>query len=208
MEGRTAFAACRLTHVSGAAGVDEAGRGPLAGPVVAAAVILPDDFDRSGIDDSKRLDPDVRDALAARIRQACPHAIALGDLEAIARLNILHATMAAMAEAVDALGGTPSCILIDGNRVPDPLRHRAEAVVQGDARLACIAAASIVAKTERDRIMAELGRAYPEYGFERHFGYATPEHLEAIQRHGPCPIHRMSFSPFAAQEQLCLALEA
>jgi ribonuclease HII len=192
-------------HLPGVAGVDEAGRGPLAGPVVAAAVVLPKGFRVGGIDDSKKLAPEEREWLAAKIKEKAPYRIAVGDLEAIARLNILHATLAAMAEAVAGLEAEFEKVLIDGDKVPLPLAGRAEAVVEGDAKFACIAAASILAKTERDRIMREYGALYPEYGFERHFGYATPEHYAAIERYGPCPIHRLTFRPFA---QPCLAFDA
>lgn len=199
----------RLEHIAGAIGVDEAGRGPLAGPVVVAAVVLPENFCLKGIDDSKKLAPKVREELALYIRQAAKYRIAIGDLDAIGRLNILHATLWAMAEAVQGLGEGSDRILIDGDKVPTPLKGRAEAIVEGDAKYACIAAASILAKTERDRMMSEMALLYPEYGFDRHFGYATPEHLAAIRAHGPCPIHRLTFSPFAeAAIQPCLALEA
>lgn len=205
--GRTAAAGRTLIHLADAVGVDEAGRGPLAGPVVAAAAWLPEDFDVDGLDDSKKLTREARESLAMRIRERAEFAIAIGSLEAIERLNILHATMAAMAQAVFELKRVPDQILIDGNRVPDPLRGRAEAVVEGDGKYACVAAASILAKTERDRLMAELAREYPEYGFDRHFGYGTPEHLEALRRFGPCPIHRRSFGPCQIEEQPCLMLD-
>jgi ribonuclease HII len=196
-----------LIHLPGVAGIDEAGRGPLAGPVVAAAVHLPAGFDVSGLDDSKKLTPEQREAMAERIRSGASYAIAVADLAAIEGLNILYATMAAMAEAARKLESDPESFLVDGNRVPEGLRGRAEAAVAGDATYACIAAASILAKTERDRMMTAYAERYPEYGFDRHFGYGTPEHLEAIRRHGPCPIHRLTFRPFAAEEQLCLSLD-
>jgi ribonuclease HII len=199
-----------LTHLPGVIGVDEAGRGPLAGPVVVAAVVLPKGFRIKGIDDSKKLLPETRERLAAYIKEnAAAYQVVIGDLESIERLNILHATLAAMAEAVSLLGFEGDRILIDGDKVPPPLRGKAEAVVEGDGKFACIAAASILAKTERDRMMKEMAPLYPEYGFERHFGYATPEHLEAIRQYGPCPIHRMTFSPFAEmRNQPCLTFEA
>jgi len=199
---------CRLVHLPGAIGVDEAGRGPLAGPVVVAAVVLPKGFRVSGINDSKKLTPETREDLAKRIKAKASYQIVIGDLESIERLNILHATLWAMAAAVEGIGFAER-ILIDGDKVPEPLKGRAEAVVDGDAKFACIAAASILAKTERDRMMREMAPLYPEYGFERHFGYATPEHMAAIAKHGPCPIHRLTFSPFAeARNQPCLTFDA
>lgn len=209
MDRRAAGGKKRLTHIPGAVGVDEAGRGPLAGPVVVAAVCLPAGFRIKGIDDSKKLTPDKREELAVYIRSKAQYRIVIGDLEAIKRLNILHATLWAMAEAVAGLALEPAQIFIDGDKVPEPLKGRAKAVVEGDGKFACIAAASILAKTERDRIMREYGPQFPEYGFERHFGYATPEHMEAIRRHGPCPIHRLTFSPFVEMlSQPCLTFEA
>lgn len=199
----------RLIHIPGAIGVDEAGRGPLAGPVVVAAVALPRGFQVRGINDSKKLTPEVRQDLAQRIKEKAAYRIVIGDLEAITRLNILHATLWAMAEAVEGVGFDAERILIDGDKVPEPLKGRAESVIEGDGKFACIAAASILAKTERDRMMRELAALYPEYGFDRHFGYATPEHLAAISKHGPCPIHRLTFSPFAEMiRQPCLTFDA
>lgn len=187
----------RLRKHFGAVGIDEAGRGPLAGPVVAAAVVLPKGFDLEGIDDSKRLSPDERQEAAHRIRTRAMWSIALVDVEEIDRLNILWASMRAMEIAYERLeiGSVP--ILIDGDRVPPGLAHheRCRAVVDGDAKIACVAAASILAKTYRDGLMRQLAETYPGYGFERHFGYATPEHLRAIRDLGPCPLHRRSFSP-------------
>ena len=209
MERRAAGSGKRLKHLPGAIGVDEAGRGPLAGPVVVAAVILPEKFKVKGINDSKKLLPEVREELAIRIKESAEYRIVLGDLDAIIRLNILHATLWAMADAVAGLGIEADRILIDGDKIPVPLQGRAEAIIEGDGKFACIAAASILAKTERDRIMREMAPLYPEYGFERHFGYATPEHMAAIEKHGPCPIHRLTFSPFAeAYNQPCLTFDA
>lgn len=185
-------------------GVDEAGRGPLAGPVVAAAVILPDDFDIEGLDDSKKLDAGTREELEQRIKAHARWAIAEGTLEDIERLNIHWATMEAMRRAVHQLGGEADRILIDGNKIPPGLQ--AEWVVKGDGKYACIAAASILAKTYRDALMTELAEEYPEYGFEKHFGYATPEHLRALEEHGPCAIHRRGFAPCRPDEQLALDL--
>lgn len=186
----------RLRHVAGAAGVDEAGRGPLAGPVVAAAVILPPGFRRGGVDDSKKLSPEQREALARRIRRTAVWAIASASPGEIDRMNILRATLEAMRRAVDALADRPAEVLVDGNALPFGLEN-ARAEIDGDARFACIAAASILAKCHRDGLMREAARQYPEYGFDRHFGYATPEHLQALREHGPCPLHRRSFAPVA-----------
>ncbi len=202
---RATMAALRTTP--GWAGVDEAGRGPLAGPVYAAAVILPEGFDCEGIDDSKVLDPATREALAERIRRECVWCIATAQPEEIDRLNILHATMAAMRRAVEGLSTSPDGVLVDGNRLPPGLPVMGEAVVDGDATHACIAAASILAKTARDSHMREQALTYPEYGFENHFGYGTPEHLAALREHGPCAIHRRSFAPIRATEQLCLTFD-
>ncbi len=182
------------------AGVDEAGRGPLAGPVVAAAVILAPDSTILGLDDSKRLRPAQREALDREIR-ARALAVAVGEasVEEIDRFNILGATRLAMRRAVDGLVPQPHFLLIDGrDRLPDTRPHAT--VVRGDACCASIAAASIVAKVARDRLMACLGEAFPAYGFGRHKGYATPEHLAALARYGPCPAHRPGF----LHEQLLL----
>lgn len=189
------------------AGVDEAGRGPLAGPVVVAAVILPTGFDTEGIDDSKKLDPATREELAVRIRAHATYAIEFADIDEIDRLNILWATMAAMSRALRALPTLPDKALIDGNRLPRDLPCPAEAIVDGDALHAAISAASILAKTARDAYMKTMADRFPIYGFERHFGYSTPEHLAAIKEHGPCPIHRRSFAPCRPDEQLCLCFD-
>lgn len=182
-----------LTHVSSAAGADEAGRGPLAGPVVAAAVILPDGFNLRGINDSKKLTAAKREELAQRIKADAFWAVEFAEVEEIDRLNILHASMAAMSRAIRRLN--PEQAFIDGNRLPPDLPCPGTAVVKGDGKYACIAAASILAKTARDNALVELAAVYPEYGFERHFGYPTPEHLELLRKHGPCPVHRRSFAP-------------
>ncbi len=184
-----------LAMTPGVAGVDEAGRGPLAGPVVAAAVILPDGFDVAGINDSKKLSPHRREELAVRIRKEAVWAVEAAEPQEIDRLNILHASLAAMSRALDALGVVPDGALIDGNRVPLWGGCSLRAVVKGDGKYAAIAAASILAKTCRDAIMREAAKQYPGYGFELHFGYPTPAHLEALKLLGPCPIHRRSFSP-------------
>jgi ribonuclease HII len=179
------------------AGVDEAGRGPLAGPVVAAAVILDPRRPIEGLADSKTLTAARREALAREIRRhASAHAVAQADVAEIDALNILHATMLAMRRAVEALGVAPDEVLVDGNRCPD-VACRVRAIVKGDRDVAAISAASILAKTVRDALLVELDAAYPAYGFAQHKGYPTPEHLAALARHGPCPAHRRSFAPVA-----------
>ena len=177
------------------AGVDEAGRGPLAGPVVAAAVILDDLQPVAGLADSKVLTPAVRERLFDEIRaKALAFCIAEACVEEIDRLNILHATMLAMRRAVEGLRLLPQKVLVDGNRLPT-LRITAEAIVGGDAKVASISAASILAKVHRDRLCVELDARYPNYGFATHKGYATAEHLEALRQHGACEIHRRSYAP-------------
>ena len=182
------------------AGVDEAGRGPLAGPVVAAAVILPDDHGISGLDDSKKLSEKKRDALNALIRQKCAFGIGIADVAEIDRINILQATMLAMSRAADALCAMartrPTNILVDGNRLPQ-WEYQAEYVIGGDALHPCISAASIIAKVERDAIMAAAAIEYPEYGWNSNKGYGTAEHMNALRTHGPAPLHRKSFAPVA-----------
>lgn len=179
------------------AGVDEAGRGPLAGPVVAAAVILDPEARIAGLADSKLLSAPRRDVLAAAIRaRALAWHVALADVDEIDALNILGATMLAMRRAVEGLDPAPDEALIDGNRCP-PLACRARAIVKGDRDVASISAASILAKTVRDAMLVELDARYPAYGFARHKGYPTPDHLAALARFGPCPAHRRSFAPVA-----------
>ena len=183
------------------AGIDEAGRGPLAGPVVAAAVVFLEHRRFNGLDDSKKLTPEIRLSLYERITSA-PHvqwAVSSQDVATIDAINILRATHKAMREALGALSSRPDYVLIDGLPVRDlPLPHTA--VVRGDGRCLSIAAASVIAKVTRDRIMDEADAIYPQYGFARHKGYATPEHLAALRQHGPTPIHRFSFSPVAQPE--------
>lgn len=187
--------------VPGVAGVDEAGRGPLAGPVAVAAVILDPARRIDGLGDSKALTEARREALFPRIQSdALAFAIVLVHAEEIDRLNILQATMAGMRRAVAALAMPPSRVLVDGNRVPTGIGADAEAIVKGDAKIAAISAASILAKVARDRWMRELDAAHPEYGFAVHKGYPTPEHLEALRRFGPCPAHRRSFAPVRAAQ--------
>lgn len=190
------------------AGVDEAGRGPLAGPVVAAAVILPKGFKRLGINDSKQLTRAERELHEARIKRLARWSVAFVDVEVIDRINILQATFEAMRRAIEILGEPIEEVVIDGDKIPPGIGCAATCLIGGDARHASIAAASVLAKCARDRYMVEMAAVYPGYGFENHVGYATPEHLEAIERLGPCPLHRQSFSPFKQDPQLCLALEA
>lgn len=182
-------------------GVDEAGRGPWAGPVVAAAVVLDPANLPSGIDDSKALTAAARDSAYAAITKSATVSIAIADVERIDRDNILQATMWAMQQAVLGLAERPALALIDGNRTPH-LPCPARAIVKGDARCLSIAAASIIAKVMRDRMMSDLAGQLPDYGFEKHKGYGTPEHREAIARHGVTPHHRRSFRPI----QLALGL--
>jgi ribonuclease HII len=180
------------------AGVDEAGRGPLCGPVYAAAVILDPARPVDGLADSKKLSEKRREALAPLIRErAIAWAIGIATVEEIDRLNILHASMLAMRRAIEALQVVPMEALIDGNRIPPGLRMPARAIVGGDALEPSISAASILAKTGRDEEMLRLAALYPEYGIARHKGYPTPEHLAALRQHGPSPIHRRSFAPVA-----------
>ncbi len=174
-------------------GVDEAGRGPLAGPVYAAAVILPRGFTLAGLDDSKKLTEKKREALFDPIREnAVSFAIAFATVEEIERLNILGATFLAMNRALEQLSPAPDLALIDGNRNTG-IAFPSRCVVKGDARCADIAAASILAKVSRDRFMLEMAARYPQYGFEQHKGYGTKRHYEALREFGPSPIHRMSF---------------
>ena len=179
-------------HGGPVAGVDEAGRGPLAGPVVAAAVILDPERIPDGIDDSKVLDEETREFLYGRIKATAVFAVGIADVARIDKLNILHATMWAMAQAVAQLPQLPKLVAIDGNRAPK-LKCPSRTVVKGDARCLSIAAASIVAKVTRDRLMVKLGAQHPGYGFERHKGYGTPEHHDAIRRLGVTVHHRRTF---------------
>ena len=179
------------------AGVDEAGRGPLAGPVVAAAVILDDLKPIAGLADSKKLSPAKRERLYDEIRaKALCCSVAEASVEEIDRLNILQATMLAMQRAVEGLRLKPAKVLVDGNRLP-PLPMLAEAIVKGDSKVASISAASILAKVTRDRWCDRYHTEFPAYGFDGHKGYGTAEHLAALRQHGPCPQHRRSFAPVA-----------
>ena len=186
------------------AGVDEAGRGPLAGPVVAGAVMLDPERPIDGLKDSKQLSAQRRDELAALIRErAVSHALGRAEVAEIDRLNILQATLLAMRRAVAGLGVQPEQVFVDGNRCPE-LNVPTVAVVGGDALLAPISAGAILAKTARDAEMALLAADFPGYGFERHKGYGTKAHLAALRRQGPCPIHRMSFAPVRCAAELQL----
>lgn len=191
------------------AGVDEAGRGPLAGPVVAAAVVLCDS-PPTGLADSKKLSAKRREMLDPAIRETCAWGVGIVGPEEIDRINIFAATMQAMtlatARLAEALGGDPCEVLVDGNLTPagrnDGWRWQARPIVGGDAIEPCISAASIVAKQWRDRIMRDAAQAHPQYGWERNMGYGTKEHMEALRLHGPTPLHRRSFAPVAQLELL------
>jgi ribonuclease HII len=194
------FALRRQLRAAGArrvAGVDEVGMGPLAGPVVAAAVVLPDRVELPGLDDSKQVAPARRERLAEAIR-AQAEALAIGEVwpEELDRLNVYRAGLEAMRRAVAALGAAPDHLLVDARTVPGAPCPQT-ALVRGDARDGSIAAASIVAKVHRDALMRRLDAEHPGYGFARHMGYATRDHLDALRRLGPCPLHRRSFAPCA-----------
>ncbi len=177
------------------AGVDEAGMGPWAGPVVAAAVVLPRDFRPPGIDDSKALNEPLRERLAVEIRAAAvAWGLGVAEVDEIDRLNIYRAGLVAMRRAVEALSVSPDFVLVDARTIP-AIAAPQKGLIRGDALSLTIAAASIVAKTARDAMMRDLDRQYPGYGFARHKGYGTPEHKERLSRLGPCPIHRRSFAP-------------
>lgn len=174
-------------------GVDEAGRGPLAGPVCAAAVILPENTIIEGVNDSKKLSEKKREALFDVIKeQALSYSIAFASVEEIEDINILNATMLAMKRAVEGLDVKADYAMIDGNRLPD-LSIDSEFIIKGDAKSMSIACASILAKVSRDRLLYEYAEEYPEYLFDKHKGYGTKAHVEAIKKNGPCPYHRLSF---------------
>ena len=184
------------------AGLDEAGRGPLAGPVVAAAVVLEPGTRIAGVDDSKRLTAEERESLYGIIRaRAVAVGVGMVDAETIDRVNILQATRRAMGLALGGLGVEPELVLTDFVAL-DGLRCPQRNLVNGDRRSATVAAASIIAKVTRDRMMAEADRAYPQYGFGRHKGYPTMEHLAALVTHGPCPLHRRTFNGVIVQQDL------
>jgi ribonuclease HII len=186
-----------ILHVGplGLCGVDEAGRGPLAGPVTAAAVMLDPERPIDGLRDSKKLSAAARERLADAIRErAAAWCVAEASVAEIDQLNILQATMLAMQRAVAGLGRAPDDVWVDGNRCPN-WEWRSQAVVKGDDKIAAIAAASILAKTARDQFMCRLHDEYPAYGFAKHMGYGTAAHLAALKAHGACPQHRRSFAP-------------
>jgi ribonuclease HII len=184
------------------AGVDEAGRGPLAGPVVAAAVILDELQPVAGLGDSKTIAPRRRERLFDEIRaKALCVSIAEASVEEIDALNILQATLLAMRRAVEGLRLPPRYVLVDGNRLP-ALKMPAAAIVKGDAKVAAISAASILAKVQRDRLCQALHERWPQYGFDGHKGYPTAAHLDALRRHGACPAHRRSYAPVRAVLEL------
>jgi len=187
------------------AGVDEAGRGPLAGPVVAAAVVLNPRRPLEGLRDSKQLTAALRNDLAEQIRaQAVAFAVGQASVSEIDRLNILRASLLAMRRAIEALHPQPDLVLVDGTHLP-LIAIAARAIVGGDASEPSISAASILAKTHRDKLMVRLHEKHPQYGFDRHFGYPTPQHLRQLRRLGPCSVHRRSFAP--VRELLSLKLD-
>ena len=186
-----------LTHV---AGVDEAGRGPLAGPVVAAAVIFPEEFFLAGVDDSKKLSHDRREQLYPQILANChSYGVGIVSVAEIDQINIYQAAMLAMRQALDQLSPAAQHVLVDGRRNPK-IDLPQTSIIKGDALSFTIGAASIIAKVTRDRLMLDYHRAFPQYGFDQHKGYATRSHLTALQQHGPCEIHRRSFRPKALQQ--------
>ncbi len=177
------------------AGVDEAGRGPVAGPLVVAAVCLPSGFDATGLNDSKKLSHEQRDCLFQGIIESAEYSIVIISHDEVDRLNILRATLLGMSQALCDLPHPPESARIDGNQLPIRPPVPCETLVKGDSKDAAIAAASILAKVTRDRLMIEADARYPGYGFADHYGYHTPTHIEALNRLGPCPIHRKSFEP-------------
>ena len=185
-----------------AAGIDEAGRGPLAGPLVVAAVVLDPARRINGIADSKQLGEAEREKLYVRITErAIAFSVVVIEVEEIDRINIFQATMHGMRRALLALQPCPQIALVDGNRLPPDLPCPARAIIGGDDSEPAIGAASILAKVTRDRLMCELDARHPGYGFARHKGYSTPEHFDALRRHGPCALHRRSFAPVRAALQ-------
>ncbi len=194
-----------LPFEPGVAGVDEAGRGPIAGPLVVAAAMLPDGFDSYGLDDSKKLTRDQREVQYERIVAHALYSIIVVPPDEVDRLNILKATLTAMGRAIKTLPGNAIKAVIDGNQHPLDAPCPCELIVKGDSHRAEIAAASILAKVTRDRLMIEAGLDYPGYGFETHFGYHRPDHIIALQQLGPCPLHRRSFEPVKTMvNQPCL----
>ncbi len=188
----------RYAHLDLVAGVDEVGRGPLAGPVVTAAVILPRNYSLAGLTDSKKVSAKKRPVIAKQILEDCvSYAIGSCTVEEIDQLNILHATMLAMQRAVNGLDVKPQHVLVDGNRCP-AFSVSADAIVKGDGLIDCISAASVVAKVHRDNIMNDFAEQYPQYGFDKNSGYPTAQHKAALLEFGASPIHRRSFAPVAA----------
>ena len=187
------------------AGVDEAGCAPLAGPVVAAAVVLDREKFPRGIDDSKKLDLDTREAIYGRLQKVARIGVGMASVEEIDQINIYWARMLAMSRAVEALGFEPAWVLVDGNATPRWERP-SKAVIAGDAKCRSIAAASIVAKVTRDRVMADHALTYPGYGWETNRGYPTPQHLRALDTLGPTPLHRRSFAPVRERAEQVLSL--
>ncbi len=187
------------------AGVDEAGRGPLAGPVFAAACIIPQGLFFHGINDSKKLSAEQREDLFGSLisHPDVIYGIGRADVELIDQINILQATFFAMRQALNLLSLEPDFVLVDGSLLPKAFPYRARAVIGGDGLSQSIAAASILAKVSRDAWMTQEDERYPGYGFARHYGYGTPQHKKAIEKLGPCPIHRRSFAPFKKQEAPC-----
>lgn len=187
----------------GVVGVDEVGLGPMAGPVVAAAVLLPKDFSSEGVRDSKVMTPSARDLAYARItKEAICFGIGIIGREIIDDINVLRAAQAAMRAALSQMSAAFDFILVDGRPVPD-LCAKSRAIVKGDALSVSIGAASILAKVTRDRIMLDLDKQYPQYGFASHKGYCTAEHMSALNEHGPCPCHRRSFAPVSERLLQC-----
>lgn len=197
-----------LPFTPGVAGVDEAGRGPLAGPLVVAAVCLPRGFPCAGLTDSKLLSPAARAKWFDVLVNEAAHSIVVVGVDMIDRVNIFQATMWGMAEAVSRLQPAATSAVIDGNALPPGLACDAECLVKGDSRNAAIAAASVLAKVTRDRLMDEADALHPGYGFAEHHGYGCPSHIAAIEKLGPCPIHRRSFEPVKTMvNQPCLIFD-
>jgi|688.fasta_scaffold28305_7 ribonuclease HII len=192
--------AARLQGFGFIAGIDEAGRGPLAGPVVAAACMIPEDVYISGVNDSKKLLPEKRQEIFAVLVNDPRIIYGIGIIphEEIDKINIYRATILAMLQAIEQLSQRPDYLLVDGLKLPHPTIP-AQKIIQGDAKSQSIAAASILAKVTRDELMCNFHQQWPVYGFDKHKGYATPQHLEAIDQHGLCPIHRKSFAPCGGQ---------
>lgn len=184
-----------LRLIPGAAGADEVGRGALAGPLVCAAVLLPEGFDTTGLDDSKKLTQSQREVQSARIKEKAVYAICFVDPEEVDRLNVLRASLEGMRRSCMALDPRPHLLLVDGRDKPLVPGIEVEAHIKGDGTFAAIAAASIIAKVARDEYMRRAAKDHPGYGFEDHVGYASPVHLAALKNLGPCPLHRRSFEP-------------